>query len=51
MRLQYRNLNSANVTELDEEFRILPLMTGQYPVGVPITGAELRAADREYRMP
>ncbi|KAI5806982.1 hypothetical protein EDC01DRAFT_625886 [Geopyxis carbonaria] len=41
-RLQSRNWNRANVTELDEQFRILPRSTGEYPNDVPSTGGVLR---------
>lgn len=46
MRLQHRNWNSAHVTELDEPFRILPRLTGDYPTDIPSTGEVLREASR-----
>lgn len=48
MRLQARNWNRANVTELDEQFQILPLMPGgDIPSDVPRTGEVLRRAPRK----
>ncbi|TGZ80574.1 hypothetical protein EX30DRAFT_372203 [Ascodesmis nigricans] len=46
-RLQARNWNRANVTELDEPFRMLPLFSGEYPADIPTTGDVLRAASHE----
>jgi hypothetical protein len=46
MRLQNRNWNRAHVTELDENFRLLPRLTGEYPTDIPTTGEVLKEASR-----
>jgi len=47
MRLQHRNWNRAHVTELDEPFRLLPRLVGDYPTDIPTTGEVLREASHK----
>ncbi|KAA8912894.1 hypothetical protein FN846DRAFT_903252 [Sphaerosporella brunnea] len=43
----HRNWNCAHVTELDENFRLLPRLSGDYPSDIPTTGEVLREASHK----
>lgn len=46
-RLQARNWNRINVTELDEPFKTLPTSNGDFPSDIPGSGATLRDSPRK----